>query len=94
MKLRIFVCISVITLVASVSQMRAQTFSVIHNFTGIGGDGGYPDAGLTLRAGILFGATSAGGNNNRGIVYTVIPAGSNSSTNPIFLVPFGRLWRI
>jgi len=40
---------------------QAQTFTVIHAFTG-GGDGGQPNAGLTMdEAGNLYGTTSAGG---------------------------------
>ena len=43
-----------------VSPALAQTYSVIHAFTG-GGDGRYPQADLTLDGGILYGTTSEGG---------------------------------
>jgi len=43
---------------------QAQTFTVIHDFTG-GADGGYPYSGLTMdRAGNLYGTTSTGGLRN------------------------------
>ena len=39
---------------------QAQTFRVLHAFTG-GNDGGNPSAGVTLKAGYLYGTTYAGG---------------------------------
>jgi uncharacterized repeat protein (TIGR03803 family) len=49
------------SLVLIVPPARAQSFSVIHNFTG-GLDGSQPVAGLTVdRSGNLYGAASAGG---------------------------------
>ena len=39
---------------------QAQTYSVIHAFTG-GGDGASPAAGLTLNGGILYGTAAGGG---------------------------------
>jgi uncharacterized repeat protein (TIGR03803 family) len=50
----------VMTVVAS-QTAQAQTYQVIHNFTG-GEDGAYPDAGLTIdKAGNLYGTTHSGG---------------------------------
>jgi uncharacterized repeat protein (TIGR03803 family) len=50
---------------------QAQTFSVIHTFTG-GADGADPVAGLTLdRAGNLYGTASQGGNGGNGTVFKV-----------------------
>jgi uncharacterized repeat protein (TIGR03803 family) len=50
----------VLTVVATPST-QAQTFSVLHNFTG-GGDGGVPVAGVTMdAAGNLYGTTYLGG---------------------------------
>jgi uncharacterized repeat protein (TIGR03803 family) len=49
-------------LIAPVRPMHAQTFTVIHNFTG-GLDGGVPQTGLTIdSAGNLYGTTVGGGN--------------------------------
>jgi len=51
-------CFSIIALVASLGlAAQAQTYSVIHTFTGEGGDGSNPDAGLTIRNGVLYGTT-------------------------------------
>jgi hypothetical protein len=50
----------VLTVVATQSP-QAQTFTVLHDFTG-GPDGANPDAGLTMdSAGNLYGTTSGGG---------------------------------
>ena len=47
----------------------AQTFSVIHNFTG-GNDGGGPLSGFVSDgAGNLYGTTNSGGPTNHGLVY-------------------------
>jgi len=62
---------------------QAQTFSVIHTFTG-GGDGATPEAGVTYRAGTLYGTAEYGG-NGYGTVYETMPLGNNWFTLPIFL---------
>ena len=55
---------------------RAQTFSVIHNFSG-GLDGATPYAGLTMdRAGNFYGTTYAGGSRRLGAVYRLKRSGS------------------
>jgi uncharacterized repeat protein (TIGR03803 family) len=54
---------------------RAQSFNVIHNFTG-GTDGANPLNGLMLGAGgFMYGTTSAGGAYNNGTVYRIAPTG-------------------
>ncbi len=56
----------VIALVLCAIQVRAQTFQVLHNFTG-GRDGANPLDGLTIdRNGNLYGTASAGGNQAYG----------------------------
>jgi uncharacterized repeat protein (TIGR03803 family) len=51
----------------------AQTFAVLHNFTG-GQDGKTPNTGLTMdRAGNLYGTTTIGGANNDGVVWEITP---------------------
>jgi uncharacterized repeat protein (TIGR03803 family) len=56
---------------------QAQTFSVIHNFSG-GQDGATPYAGLTMdKAGNFYGTTFAGGSRALGTVYRLKRSGSN-----------------
>jgi hypothetical protein len=58
-----------ILLMATVPAAKAQTYTVIHTFTG-GTDGGQPYSGLTMdAAGNLYGVASAGGIGNYGVVY-------------------------
>ncbi len=49
---------------------HAQTFSVVHNFSG-GSDGGGPMNGFILNGKILYGTTSAGGTLNNGVVFKI-----------------------
>ena len=91
MTLKTIVCLSLITL-ASLSGLtaHAQTYSVIHTFSGTGGDGAIPQAGVTLRAGSLYGTTQKGGSggaNGPGTVYEMTRTGSNWAYSPIFLFP-------
>ncbi len=88
MKAKTIVCLSLITLVASLSTAHAQTFSVIHTFTG-SPDGASPIAGVTLRAGVLYGTTSEGGDAENGIAYQITHSGSNWVTTSISLFPDG-----
>jgi uncharacterized repeat protein (TIGR03803 family) len=58
-----------IVIVFSASAVRAQTLSVLHNFSG-GQDGAYPYDGLTEDAfGNFYGTTSSGGVAGQGAVY-------------------------
>src|SRR5271157_1934408 len=69
--------------------MQAQTYTVIHNFTG-GGDGSKPAATMVMdRAGNLYGTTSAGGQGGRGIVFRLAYKNSGWVVTPIYL--FGRV---
>ena len=71
-----------LTLVVS-SATQAQTFKVIHNFSG-GQDGASPYAGLTLdKVGNLYGTAYAGG-IGYGTVYQLKPKGANWIFNPLF----------
>ena len=59
-----------------VQSTRAQSFNVIHNFTG-GTDGANPLNGLMMgAAGYMYGTTSAGGAHNSGTVFRISPLGS------------------
>lgn len=70
----------------------AQNFTVLHSFADTATDGGYPNAGVTIRGGALYGTTQEGGNacpNNQrcGTVYQVMHTTSGWVTTPIFLFP-------
>jgi uncharacterized repeat protein (TIGR03803 family) len=72
----------ILLLFAAISTSQAQTFSVIHAFSG-GPDGGVPYAGLTMdRAGNLYGTTSAGG-VCCGVVFKLVHRGSGWITVPL-----------
>ena len=52
----------VILLTMTVSPaMQAQTLTVLHSFTDTAFDGGYPNAGVTIRGNALYGTTQEGG---------------------------------
>ena len=73
------------TLVLAVASQsaQAQTFKVIHNFTG-GQDGGNPYAGLTMdKAGNLYSTAYTGG-AGYGTVYRLKRSGSNWVFNPLY----------
>jgi len=81
------VCALVIVTVLSA---QAQTFTVIHNFTG-GGDGFYPKAGVTLdQAGNLYGTADGFESYGYGTVYKLTHQGSNWSLNPLYEFTGGR----
>ena len=69
---------------------QAQTFNVLHNFTG-GQDGAHPSAGVTMdAAGNLYGTAKAGGDltcnapNGCGTVYQLKHRGSGFVFNPLY----------
>jgi hypothetical protein len=69
---------------------QAQTFTVLHSFTG-GQDGGGPMAGVTLDAGNLYGTAFGGGNTGGdcpsggcGTVYKLKPSGSRWILDPLY----------
>src|SRR5580700_159859 len=72
----LFAFVFVFGLVAFVTPLaHAQTFSVVHNFTG-GSDGGYPQNGFTIDAyGNLYGTASSGGNRGFGVAFKLSKAG-------------------
>ena len=45
-------------------------FTNLYSFTG-GSDGGYPQAGLLVSGGVLYGTTTAGGTNNTGAIFAI-----------------------
>ncbi|MGA2906032.1 MAG: choice-of-anchor tandem repeat GloVer-containing protein [Candidatus Korobacteraceae bacterium] len=75
-------------LIVLATQAQAQTFTVLHNFTGP--DGMQPTAGLTMdRAGNLYGTASLGGYaggdcyNGCGIVFKLSHQGSGWTLDPL-----------
>ena len=70
-----------VSLIASTA--AAQTFTVLHDFTG-GSDGATPAAGLMMdAAGHLFGTTASGG-SGQGVVFELKRAGSGWIFAPIY----------
>ena len=68
----------------TVQIMQAQTFTVLHQFTG-GVDGANPAAGLTLdRTGRLFGTSSGSAQGTNGTGFTVANLHSNWLLNPLY----------
>ena len=64
--------------------VQAQTFTVIHNFTG-GQDGASPNAGLTIdAAGNLYGTTENGGRAGFGTVFKLEHKGSSWVFDPLY----------
>jgi hypothetical protein len=62
----------------------AQTFQVIHNFTGHA-DGGAPPYTLVMdQCGKLYGTANSGGQNNAGIVFQFAQSHSHWILNPIY----------
>lgn len=88
---RLFVAIMGVVFLASLAApARAQTFTVIHNFTG-GSDGGNPNAGLTVdRAGNFYGTTYSGGTGDCdpvtscGTVFKLARSGNAWILTPIY----------
>jgi len=72
-----------LTLVESIAQ--AQTFTVIHSFTG-GSDGKFPQGRITIdRAGNIYGTTFYGGTTGQGTVFKMSRRGSSWTIAPLFI---------
>jgi len=64
---------------------QAQTFKVIHSFTGLNGDGANPYAGLTMdKAGNFYGTTSLGGGTGNGTVFKAAKKGAGWIVTPLY----------
>jgi len=76
---------AIFVLAAATAQTAwAQTYTVLHGFTG-GVDGDAPYTGLTMdAAGDLYGTTSGGGANGRGVVFKLTHIGSNWTFGTIY----------
>jgi uncharacterized repeat protein (TIGR03803 family) len=76
-----FVC--ALTIIA-MCPAHAQTFTVLHVFTG-GGDGSHPTGSLTVAgAGTLYGTSSTGGNNGSGVIFRLAQRGGGWILNPLY----------
>jgi len=70
-------------LVAGILAAHAQTYTVIHSFSGA--EGAYPDAGLTMdKAGNFYGTASFGGTADMGTVFKLAHAGSGWTVLPLY----------
>jgi uncharacterized repeat protein (TIGR03803 family) len=56
---------------------HAQTFSVVHTFTG-GNDGGVPYNGFVANGGVFYGTTSTGGASGDGVIFKINSKGSET----------------
>lgn len=62
----------------------AQTFSVLHNFTG-GGDGAFPEAALTVEpSGVVYGTAAGGGTYGNGTVFRLNQVNSSWLLSPLY----------
>jgi uncharacterized repeat protein (TIGR03803 family) len=69
---------------------RAQTFTVLHNFSG-GGDGNFPTSGLIAdRAGNLYGTALEGGARNGGTVFKMTRQASGWTLLPLYTFQGGN----
>jgi len=76
--------VALLALTASVTQRaQAQTYTVIHNFTGTLQDGAHPYNGLTIKGTTLYGTTANGG-ASFGTVYQLTPQSSGWVFNLLY----------
>ncbi len=89
MKFKTLFYLTLLTFVASlIPAVHAQTFSVIHSFTG-GTDGKTPQAGVTIRGNALYGTTSGEGSEwSCGTVYQLTHSGSNWRFSTLSDLPY------
>ncbi len=70
--------------VSTAQPALAQTFTVLHTFTG-GADGGNPFAGLTMGGpGLFYGTAENGGTHQDGVVFKLVHRGSGWTLNPLY----------
>jgi uncharacterized repeat protein (TIGR03803 family) len=90
MNRKALVRLGLIALIASfASTTHAQTYSVIHEFSGTGNDGSFPYSGVTLRNGALYGTTHDGG-SGCGTVYQLTQQGSGWVSKAIYVFHSGE----
>ena len=90
MKIRILAWLSLVVFVTLFNaEANAQTYSVIHYFSGTRTNGSYPLSGVTLKNGVLYGTTHDGG-AGCGIVYQMTHSGSDWAFAPIYVFRVGE----
>ncbi len=67
----------VLGIVATTTPAQAQTFSVVHNFSG-GSDGGVPYNGFTMKGKMFYGTASIGGTANAGVIFKMNAKGAET----------------
>ena len=90
-RVALLLCIAVVTMV-KVPAAEAQSYQLIHSFSGNGGDTYEPLAGLTIdAAGNLYGTTYFGGSNGSGSgsVFKLSPSGGHWRYTPLHVFHFG-----
>jgi uncharacterized repeat protein (TIGR03803 family) len=93
------VCVFVLGLgLLAATAVDAQTFSVIHNFTG-GNDGAVPFNGFVANGGVFFGTASGGGDSGNGVVFKVNSKGDETVLHSFAggtdgAAPWGQLLRV
>ncbi len=91
MKLKTLFHLILLTLLTSlIPAAHAQTFSVLHAFTG-GIGGGGPYAGVTIRGNALYGTTS-GSPDSYGTVYQLTHSGSNWLFSTLAVLSYNNSW--
>src|SRR5580704_8863488 len=71
-------------MIVAATQLQAQTFTVLHSFTG-GADGDSPSAGVTIdRAGNLYGTATYGGTGLAGTVFKLSHSGGGWVLSPLY----------
>ncbi len=98
-KISPWLAIALLATLVAAPALQAQTYTVLHNFTG-GGDGANPSTGLTMdRSGNLYGTTYAGGSSHSGGVFKLKHQGSSYLFSSLYnfaggsdgAAPYGRL---
>ncbi len=80
----IIAALALLVLIMVAPGAHAQTYRVLHNFSG-GSDGAFPAATLTIdRGGNLYGTALVGGRANAGTVFKLTRYGANYIFNPIY----------
>ncbi|MGB8889517.1 MAG: choice-of-anchor tandem repeat GloVer-containing protein [Candidatus Korobacteraceae bacterium] len=74
MRITVMSLCATLALAVAIQSAQAQTYQVIHNFTGA--DGELPDSLTIGRGGSLYGTTYLGGQANAGTVYKLTPKNS------------------